>query len=102
MAQINVIRGPPGPSGLRGPPGPSGVQGPSTDIQNSFIREDVSAQIGNRNTLFILNNTPISGTLKVEWNGLVQKPQSIVTSGNILITKFKAYSNNSLIAEYFI
>lgn len=93
------IRGLPGVSGQQGPQGPQGESGAS--LSGSLVREDLSSQIGpSRNKTFTMSYSAISGTLKVEWNGLVQKPQSISTSGLTFTTVFAAYENNSIIAEY--
>jgi len=92
-------QGPVGPSGADGPAGPQGP--PGVTVSGALIREDLSAQIGpSRNKNFTMTAAPISGTLKIEWNGLVQKPQSFTPSGSTFLTSFTPYSDNSIIAEY--
>ncbi len=106
-------QGPTGPSGNTGPSGGmgnDGIQGPPGNVVSGvFVIEDLTPQITGLNSTFSLASAATSGRISLFWNGIRQRlGQSNnyflndAVNGSGIVTCFTPYSNNDLVAEYFV
>ncbi len=70
----------------------------------NYKKEDLSSQINGSGNVFQIFFMPVSGTLKLFWNGLLLRDGTgydFVLNNREITTNFIPFVGNSLIGEYF-